>query len=97
MERAGVFPETVQGPADKKRGKQADFAEGTGKSDGQEQEPQMNNALRIAMAMAFLATLGLSGCGKKGQLQKPADAPKEAPVGPDGKKPHRPFVLDRLL
>lgn len=57
----------------------------------------MNKALRITFGLVFVAMLGLSGCAAKGQLQRPDDAPKEATAGPDGKKVHRPFVLDRLL
>lgn len=57
----------------------------------------MTKALHIAMGLIFLVTLGLAGCGVKGPLKRPADAPKEAVAGPDGKKPHRAFVLDRLL
>ena len=57
----------------------------------------MNRPAHIAMGLIFLVTLGLGGCGVKGQVQRPADAPKEAAKGPDGKKPHRSFVLDRLL
>jgi predicted small lipoprotein YifL len=45
---------------------------------------------------ALLASFGLAGCGVKGQLEKPAGGPADKP-GPDGKKPHRPFVLDGLL
>jgi len=57
----------------------------------------MNKALRITFGLVFVAMLGLSGCAAKGQLQRPADAPKEATAGPDGKKPHRAHVLDALI
>ena len=57
----------------------------------------MSKAARIAMGLIFLATLGLSGCGQKGALERPAGAPKQAVAGPDGKKPHRSFILDGLL
>jgi predicted small lipoprotein YifL len=57
----------------------------------------MTKALHIAIGLIFLATLGLAGCGVKGPLKKPADAPKETAIGPDGKKPHRSFILDGLI
>jgi len=61
----------------------------------------MTKALHIAMRLFFLAALAmtslLAGCAVKGQLQRPADAPKEAVADENGKKPHRGFVLDRLL
>lgn len=60
------------------------------------QERQMNKPLRTAIMIGLLAAIGLGGCGVKGQLEKPADAPKEE-IGPDGKKPHRSFVLDGLV
>ena len=63
----------------------------------QKQECQMNKAAHIALGLIFLATLGLSGCGVKGQLKRPANAPKAEPAGPDGKKPHRSFILDGVL
>jgi len=57
----------------------------------------MNKAARIAIGLLFLASLGLSGCGVKGALERPEGSPKQAKAGPDGKKPHKGFVLDRLL
>lgn len=60
----------------------------------------MSTALRIAIITGLLAlfgTFGLVGCGVKGPLERPADAPKEETAGPDGQKPHRSFVLDRLI
>ncbi|MCF6198142.1 MAG: lipoprotein [Hyphomicrobiaceae bacterium] len=57
----------------------------------------MNKAARIAIGLLFLASLGLSGCGVKGPLERPEGSPKQATAGPDGKKPHKGFVLDRLL
>ena len=57
----------------------------------------MVKAAHIAMGIIFLTALGLSGCGVKGSLQRPADAPKAATADADGKKPHRRFVLDGLI
>ncbi len=57
----------------------------------------MTKAVHITMGIIFLAALGLSGCGVKGSLQRPADAPKAAAADVDGKKPHRSFVLDGLI
>ena len=57
----------------------------------------MNKAARIAIGLLFLASLGLSGCGVKGPLERPEGSPKQTVGGPDGKKPHKGFVLDRLL
>ena len=57
----------------------------------------MNKAAHIAIGLIFLATLGLSGCGVKGQLKRPADAPKDSVAKENDKKPHRSFVLDALL
>jgi len=57
----------------------------------------MSKAARIALIIGLFSAFGLSGCGVKGPLERPADAPKEVAPGPDGKKPHRSFVLDGLL
>lgn len=57
----------------------------------------MAKTVRMTLTILLLAGFGLSGCGVKGALEKPADAPKEARPGPDGKKPHRSFILDGLL
>ncbi len=57
----------------------------------------MNKAARIAIGLIFLTSLGLSGCGIKGQLERPEGSPKQTTPGTDGKKPHKGFVLDRLL
>jgi predicted small lipoprotein YifL len=56
----------------------------------------MDKSLRIAIIIGSLACFGLAGCGVKGPLEKPADAPKDE-VGPHGEKPHKPFILDRLI
>lgn len=56
----------------------------------------MDKSLRIAIIIGLAAGLGLAGCGVKGPLEKPADAPKDE-VGPDGKKPHKSFILDGLI
>ena len=57
----------------------------------------MIKAAHIAIGIIFLAALSLSGCGVKGQLERPADAPKAAVADETGKKPHRGFVLDGLI
>ncbi len=57
----------------------------------------MMKATHIAIGIIFLAGLGLSGCGVKGSLERPADAPKAPVADADGKKPHRSFVLDGLI
>jgi predicted small lipoprotein YifL len=57
----------------------------------------MAKAAKIALAVMFMASIGLAGCGVKGPLERPEDAPKQAAPGPDGKKPHRSFILDGLL
>ena len=57
----------------------------------------MKKVAHIATGIIFLAMLGLAGCGVKGTLERPADAPKAVAADADGKKPHRSFVLDGLL
>ena len=57
----------------------------------------MKKVAHIATGIIFLATLALAGCGVKGTLERPADAPKAVAADADGKKPHRSFVLDGLL
>ncbi len=57
----------------------------------------MIKTLMVMLSVAAFTVFTLSGCGVKGQLQRPADAPKDTAVGPDGKKPHKPNVLDALL
>jgi predicted small lipoprotein YifL len=57
----------------------------------------MGKIAKIALAMIFMASLGLAGCGVKGPLEKPEGAPKQAAPGPGGKKPHRSFILDGLI
>ena len=57
----------------------------------------MAKKARLALAVLLFAGFGLAGCGVKGPLERPKDAPKELAPGPDGKKPHKSFVLDGLL
>ncbi|GLK54780.1 putative small lipoprotein YifL [Methylopila capsulata] len=64
----------------------------------------MTSPLRSAAALALLvAAVALGGCGRKGPLEPPPDAPKTTVTKPDGTtekkivKPSRPFVLDGLL
>ena len=57
----------------------------------------MSKAARIALGLIFVGALALSGCGQKGALERPQGSPKQAVAGPDGKKPHKRFILDGLL
>jgi len=55
----------------------------------------------ISGATLLLAVLALAGCGVRGSLDLPQEAKAEQAeankIGPDGKAPHKPFILDRLL
>ena len=57
----------------------------------------MSKLLRLISVVAIIA-LGLTACGVKGTLEAPPEA-KQAEPAPDadGKKPHKPFVLDGLI
>lgn len=58
---------------------------------------EMSNILRL-MIIAVILGFGLSACGIKGPLELPPEAKQAKPApGPDGKKPHKPFVLDGLI
>lgn len=57
----------------------------------------MSRSLKLMTVLAF-ATLAVAACGKRGALEVPASQDNAPSVHPKpDEKPHRPFVLDRLL
>lgn len=57
----------------------------------------MSRALRLITVLGLVA-FGVSACGVKGALEAPPEAKQAEPApGPDGEKPHKPFVLDGLI
>ena len=57
----------------------------------------MTKALRLITILALVG-FGVSACGVKGALEAPPGTKKAEPAhGPDGKKPHKPFVLDGVI
>ena len=66
---------------------------GSGRGNG---TIRMKVGLRLLLLTAALA-LGLSACGVKGPLEPPPGATPPPAPGPDGKVPHQPFPLDRIL
>ena len=60
----------------------------------------MGSALRIFIAIALILTVGLTGCGKRGSLDRPKPSYPETTADPSTKMsqaPNRPLWIDRLL
>jgi len=60
----------------------------------------MGSALRILFAIALILTVGLTGCGKRGSLDRPHPSYPETTANPSTKMsqaPNRPLWIDRLL
>ncbi len=57
----------------------------------------MSKILRLVTILGMTA-FGVAGCGVKGALEAPPEAKQaDSAPGPDGKKPHKPYVLDGLI
>lgn len=58
-------------------------------------------SIAVALTLAALGSLALSGCGVRGSLEAPPQAQSETggatPGTPGQPAPHKPFVLDPLL
>jgi predicted small lipoprotein YifL len=62
-----------------------------------ETEDFMSRSLKLVAILAC-ATFAVTACGKRGVLQPPAAVDKSAAAQPNAKeKPHKDFVLDKLL
>lgn len=60
----------------------------------------MGSALRILIAIALFLTVGLTGCGKRGSLDRPKPTGPETTADPSTKMsqaPDRHLWIDRLL
>jgi hypothetical protein len=60
----------------------------------------MGSALRILTILALIVGVGLSGCGRRGSLDRPAPAGPEVKADPSTKMsraPDRHLWIDRLL
>ena len=58
---------------------------------------EMSKTLYLIVVFCLMG-FGLSACGVKGSLELPPEVKKaEAATGPDGKKLHKPFILDGLI
>jgi predicted small lipoprotein YifL len=60
----------------------------------------MGSALRVLIAIAFVLTVGLSACGKRGSLDRPKPWYEETKADPQTKMsqaPARRLWIDRLL
>jgi predicted small lipoprotein YifL len=60
----------------------------------------MGRALRILLTLALLSAIGLSGCGRRGSLDRPTPSYPETKADPSTKMnevPARHLMIDRLL
>ena len=60
----------------------------------------MRSALTSTLVALLVAAIGLSACGRKGPLERPANAKVADVQTSEGASParsDRPFILDRLL
>jgi len=60
----------------------------------------MGSALRILIAIALILTVGLTGCGNRGSLDRPKPSYPETKADPSTKMsqaPARSLWIDRLL
>ena len=68
--------------------------------DGDCLEVAMLSSLKLSLVLT-LAAVALAGCGVRSSLQLPpedkAQQAESGKPGPDGKAPHKPFILDGLL
>jgi predicted small lipoprotein YifL len=57
--------------------------------------------LGVVAALLLLGAVGLAGCGVKGPLERPGDAPAETgnatPGTPGQPVPHKPSILDPII
>lgn len=51
----------------------------------------------LILSLGLALCLGVAACGVRGPLEPPPDAVSDAPVVEGEEKPHRGFILDKLL
>ena len=60
----------------------------------------MGSALRVLLTLALILTVGLTGCGRRGSLDRPKPVTPETRADPSTKMsraPDRHLWIDRLL
>jgi predicted small lipoprotein YifL len=60
----------------------------------------MGRALRILLTLALISAVGLSGCGRRGSLDRPTPNYPETKADPSTKMteaPDRHLLIDRLI